>query len=261
MLSHDEVLKLAKAKDEGDKLARQKLIEHNLLLVVWLACKYHRTIGLDPNDLIQEGNIGLLSAVDKYDHKKNIHFSTYAIWWIRQAITRGIADTSRTIRIPSHQSENLVKISIVEADFYKENGRLPNIPEISEITKIPADTIEMLKRLTSIVSLSTPVNPTNRLSDELESFVPSYDSDLYEKFESASLRENLLMEIRKILKDERLFDIMVKRHGLNGKKPKTLEAIGKEYGTSRERIRQLEAKALRKLSITPSFKTMFKDLI
>lgn len=266
-LSDEETIELAKAKDKGDKDALNKLVERNLLLVVKLARKYARSLRLDVNDLIQDGNLGLMKAADKYDYTKGYRFSTYATWWIRQGILRGIADTSRTIRIPVHQTEKLNRLFRIESNFTSENGREPTLTELAELSGIPLKEISELRNVSMPVLFSAPVNEEND-SSELGDFIASTDDDVSEQAENNILSETLIPTIRDILKpkreediskSERAIDILIKRFGLDGNPPLSLEAVAKEMGITRERVRQIEAKSIEKLKKTPKFSKKFKD--
>lgn len=257
LLTFDQEVDLAKRLEAGDMSARKKLVESNLRLVVSIAKKYvGRGMGL--LDLIQEGNQGLIRAVEKYDWKKGFKFSTYATWWIRQAITRAIADQARTIRIPVHMVENINRFMRVQRKLMQELGRQPTPEEISEVLEIePEKAREIIKISQQPTSLDTPVG------DEEDSYLGDfiYDITAPTLFDTASrglLKEQLNSVLGTLSDRERR--VIEERFGLRDGKPKTLEEVGRMFAVTRERIRQIEAKALRKLR-HPSRGNKLKDYL
>jgi len=245
LLTRDEEVSLAKAVAEGDEEARKQLALANLRLVVSIA-KRHKGSGLPLLDLIQEGNIGLMKAIEKFDYTKGYKFSTYATWWIRQAITRAIADKARTIRIPTHMLELMRKIYKAEGEHVQKVGTPPNSEELAAILEIPVEEIERAKKITPYTrSFEEPVG------DEEESvlgdFIGTEDSSaLQEALKQLSIEE-LYGALEELTERER--KILELRFGLKeGQQPMTLEKVGELFNLSRERIRQIEKEALEKLS-------------
>ena len=244
LLSMDEEVELAKKIAEGDQSATDRLTESNLRLVVSIAKKYVGR-GLSFLDLIQEGNLGLIKAVDKFDYSKGYKFSTYATWWIRQAITRSIADQSRTIRIPVHMSEVINKAYRISRSLLQELGREPTEEEIAKEMNLPVDKVrEIMKISADPISLDTPIGEED--DSHLGDFIKD---DTIMGPEDAAAYTMLQDQIQKLLTtlSEREQRVLILRFGLLDGRTRTLEEVGKEFNVTRERIRQIEAKALRKL--------------
>ena len=257
LLSPDEEKELARRMAEGDLGAKQSLSEANLRLVVSIAKRYVGR-GMQFLDLIQEGNMGLLKAVEKFDYTKGFKFSTYATWWIRQSITRAIADQARTIRIPVHMVETINKTGRVSRMLLQKLGREPSPAEIAAEMGIPVEkVVEIQKIAQDPVSLETPIGEEedSHLSDFLEDDEAPSPSD---RAEAKMLKEELLKVLDTLTPREN--EVIRKRYGLDDSRPKTLEEVGREFNVTRERIRQIEAKALRKLR-HPNRTKKLKDFI
>ena len=245
LLTSEQEVELAKRILEGDEYAKKELSERNLKLVVSIAKKYVNRSSMQFLDLIQEGNLGLLKAVEKFDYTKGFRFSTYATWWIRQSITRAIADQARTIRIPVHMVETIHRLSRVSKQLMQELGRDPTNAEIAERMGLSENrVIEIQKIAQDPVSLESPVGEEDesRISDFVE------DESIKSPTDNAAqdiLKEQLLQVIETLTPREQ--KVIRLRYGLEDSHPRTLEEVGKEFNVTRERIRQIEAKALRKL--------------
>jgi RNA polymerase primary sigma factor len=261
LLTKDEERDLAKRIEKGDEEARQKLMKANLRLVVSIAKRYiNRTPHLSILDLIQEGNIGLSRAVDKFDYRKGFKFSTYATWWIRQAITRALADQSRTVRIPVHMVETISKYTQTRRQLVQELGREPLAEEIAAEMGLEVEKVRHIQKISQeVLSIETPVGDEE--DSTLSDFIPDEKNPTPAQVTSRALLRDL---VREILVDltEREQRILKMRFGLEDGVGHTLEEVGKEFGVTRERIRQIEAKALEKIREHDRSKALegFKDL-
>lgn len=245
LLTKEEELDLAKKVSEGDELAKQKLVESNLRLVVSVARKYLRK-GMPMLDLIQEGTLGLIKAAEKFDYTKGFKFSTYATWWIRQGITRAIADQARTIRVPVHMVEKINKLSSVSALLAAELGRDPKPEEIADKMDMSVDkVVEVINVSQKPTSIESTVGKED--DTELEEVLPDKNALSPEEIVTASLLKDQIEEILGTL-TEKEKGVLELRFGLNGGEAHTLEEVGKAFNVTRERARQIENKALRKLS-------------
>ena len=257
LLSAEEEVELAIRMSEGDVAAKKRLSEANLRLVVSIAKRYVGR-GMQFLDLIQEGNLGLIKAVEKFDHTKGFKFSTYATWWIRQAITRAIADQARTIRIPVHMVETINKVKKVNSQLLHENGHEPTNEQIAEKLEMPVEKVREIMRVAQEpVSLETPIGAEE--DSHLGDFIPDEDAPAPSDVASHTMLKEQLAEVLSTLtpREEKVLRL---RFGLEDGRSRTLEEVGKEFNVTRERIRQIEAKALRKLR-HPSRSKKLKDFL
>ncbi|MBC8547037.1 RNA polymerase sigma factor RpoD [Clostridiaceae bacterium NSJ-31] len=257
LLTPEEEIDLATRMAEGDPAARKRLSEANLRLVVSIAKRYVGR-GMQFLDLIQEGNLGLIKAVEKFDYTKGFKFSTYATWWIRQAITRAIADQARTIRIPVHMVETINKVKKVSSQLLHKNGHEPTAEEIAEELDMPVEKVREIMRVAQEpVSLETPIGEEE--DSHLGDFIPDDDAPAPADAASHTLLKEQLGDVLQTLtpREEKVLRL---RFGLEDGRSRTLEEVGKEFNVTRERIRQIEAKALRKLR-HPSRSKKLKDFL
>ncbi len=257
LLTIEEEVALAEKILAGSDIAKKRLSEANLRLVVSIAKRYVGR-GMLFLDLIQEGNLGLIKAVEKFDHTKGFKFSTYATWWIRQAITRAIADQARTIRIPVHMVETINKVKKVQSQLLHKNGQEPSVEDLAKELDMTQEKVrEILKVAQEPISLESPIGEEE--DSHLGDFIPDYDAPVPEEAATHTLLREQLGEVLSTL-TPREAKVLALRFGIEDGRPRTLEEVGKEFNVTRERIRQIEAKALRKLR-HPSRNKKLKDFL
>ncbi len=258
LLTPEQEIELGKRMMDGDESAKQKLIESNLRLVVSIAKRFLGRTGMSFSDLIQEGNMGLIKAVERFDYRRGFHFSTYGTWWIRQAISRAMADQARTIRIPVHMVETINRLGRVTRTLWQKLGREPTDAEIAEAMGITEDKVGEIRKIAlEPTSLETPTGEEG--DSEFYDFVEDENAKSpSENVIQMMLKEQLLSVIETLTPREQ--KVIRLRYGLDDAHPRTLEEVGKEFNVTRERIRQIEAKALKKLR-NPSRSKKLKDFV